>query len=314
MKLNLHRGLALAFTVGLLASCGAAVPANPTAQPGQTAGAETDDPSGGFTFPPFEQPTPAAEGGTPSNTRWRVANLMTRDGEPLDVDVVSQNAQENLQTAYVLRATVPYGEASDFFDPGLAELGGDHYVVMDIRAHGEQTTLISAASRDSMEPNDSATVIVTADELFDQMAPSQMIFFHDLRNFALDAFDPAKGTVIVMAWGVPEPDDGSDGDEYLYAAVGGDSCLPNAQAGDQEFTFGQPIALGTSGLNPMAVDPGSHQLTFHRQDPGEDFAQCQNDAVGPSVPIEVGAGEHVLVLLYGTSVDEMQPLVLPGDE
>jgi hypothetical protein len=302
------RALLVLGVVALTAGCGGALQGLPTPPSG------TPDPAGEFTFPPFEMPTPAAEGGTPSGTRWRVANLLTRGGQPVEVDVVSQNAlSDQFSTLEVLRATVPYGQASEWFDPGLAELGKEIYVSMDFRPRGESQSLVSAGSRGEAEPGDAATVILAADELFDEMSPSQMIFFHDLRNFSLADFDPSMGTVIVSGWGVPASD-GDAQDDYLYAGVGGQHCLVNAQSGEQPFPAGQPISLGSSSISPMAVEPGSHQLTLHPEDAGEDFATCQNDPVGPTIPIEVEAGDHVLVLLYGASVEEMQAIVLAGDD
>jgi hypothetical protein len=66
---------------------------------------------------------------------------------------------------------------------------------------------------------------------------------------------------------------------------------------------------------PMRVEPGSHQLTFHLQAPGEDLASCQTEPLYPAVPIEVAAGEHYELLLF--SMDPggpAQTLFLPGGE
>jgi hypothetical protein len=293
--------LRLAAIAILVAACGAG---GGITGPGSTSPTATGQP--GTTTPP-----PGGQTGTATGAQVRVVNLYSENGQPVEIDVYAQNAiTGQFGRNEVFKAAIPYGQASAPFDPGQADGAdpGKIRVELIVYRHGEhEDSLVAAASHGELEPTGMATLTITADEgLSGEMTAFQSFFFEDLRGFSMENADSSKALLLVNSWAMP------DSDDYLYASIG-DGCLENAFAEESDLTFGQAVQPGSLSFAPMRVDPGAHQLTFHRQAPGEDLASCETEPLYPAVPIDVAANEHDLLYLFTLDPGgPAQTLVLPG--
>ncbi len=250
------------------------------------------------TAPAVLPTTPPSVNEVETGARMRVVNLYQEEGQPVGIDVYSQIwSAGDFGTVEVLKATVPYGQASDWFDPGRANAADEALsVVTNLYRQGDRSRPIAGNASTDFKPGDSTTMIVASDVFVDQPAGSVMLFFHDLREYHVEDLDTTKALLLVSAWGLP------DSDDYLFASVG-DGCLPNALSDDTEFQVGQPVGPGSISFAPMALEPGSHQLTFHGEDAELVLPECNDDPLFPALPIEVAAGQHYLLFVSSPEGD-----------
>lgn len=258
--------------------------------------------------PPTAAPTQALidPGSLPSTgAQTRVVNLYSESGVPVAVDVYAYAYSEaGMGETGALVATVPYGTASDWFNPGLVQspFSTNPYTKIDIYRQGDQSQPLAGVSEFLGSPGTVATIAIWQEE-FTEGQPSawaQTIYASHPTNTVAT---PLAGQALLASnnAGLKAEDE----EPVLFASVG-DGCLESPFGrSDPDIPNAQPVG------NDLVMPVGDHTLTVHESPPGE-LATCDTKALGPGVPVTVAAGDRLLMFPYRLSeTDEVNLLVIP---
>jgi hypothetical protein len=206
-------------------------------------------------------------------------------------------------------ATVPYGQASDWFNPGLV-IGNPFnqapYTKVTIQRHGEAVDPISPLSgtMENLGPGTVSTLVIWQEAVLDEPSELLQTIYSQHPDYEIPEAPPGQGLLITHNGGLK-----AEGEPpFLYASVG-DGCLEHPLA-DPNFPFPQPQPIG----NNLMIPAGDHTLTIHGDLGTGEPNTCEADPVGPGVQISVAPGNRFLVFPYrlpGTT--EIDTLVVPFD-
>lgn len=259
--------------------------------------------------PPTPAPTaPAIDPGAlpPSGGQVRVVNLYSEDGQPVDIDVYgSMWSEAELSQVGVRLATVPYGQASAWFDPGLIQspFGSEPSTVVEIFRAGDRSEPLAAVS-EFLGEGRVTTIAVWQDEVFEGQPGAWTQTIYALHpDYPIPEAPAGQGLLISRDAGLQaeaEP-------PILFASVG-DGCLESPVGrSDPDIPNAQPLG------NDLVIPVGGHTLTVHESPPGQ-LPTCETKALGPGAPLNVAAGDRWLAFPYrlpgGSDVDL---LVIPFD-
>jgi hypothetical protein len=249
---------------------------------------------------------------TPANERFRVVNLYADDSGPVDLDVYGWD-----QTVHAsLLATVPYGQVSEFFDPGIGtdDLGIDSGPHTSFVRHGDELVLYSFNLADvDLDPEPGAVVTILAapgDEFAGTRELGANYLYEDRQGGYPIASPVADGAILRV---MPDALTYTGDARYFYLSVGaGCLAMPDfptvpVRVGGGLSAEGQHESADGTALVPA----GKWTLTAH-PDTGASDPRCDNDAAAPGVPIQVANGQRIFLFPYRAPGDpQLKTLVLP---
>lgn len=263
--------------------------------------------------PPTAGPTQALvdPGSLPSTgARARVVNMYSQNGQPVDLDVYAWTYSDaEMKEVAALVATVPYGQASDWFNPGLAQapFSTEPYTKVTIHRHGEAFDQFDslAGTSEFLGPGTVTTISVWQEELFEgeQGAWLQTIYAEH-PEYQISRAPDGKALLLTRTHGLLAEGDAP----FLYASVG-DGCL-ESPLGRQipDIPNAQPIS------NDLALPVGEHTLTLHDAPFGE-VPTCATKPVGPGAAISAAEGDRLIAFPYRLPDEtDVSLLVLSFDE
>jgi hypothetical protein len=269
-----------------------------TVPPAPTIGPATPEPA-----PPTVDPATLPSTGA----RARFVNLYSENGQRVELDVFAWTyAESGMGEIAALVATVPYGQASDWFNPGLVKSPFDDQpytkVTIERRGDGPRPFGALAGTSEFLGPGTVTTISVWQEVLFDAPAALLQAIYAEHPVNPVPRAPDGQGLIVSRNSGLLAEED----PPILYASVG-DGCLVHPLS-DPSFPSAQPVA------NDLVVPPGEHTLTLH-EEPEGGIPDCTTPAVGAGVPITVAAGDRLLLFAYRLpGAAEVSQLVLPFDE
>lgn len=263
--------------------------------------------------PPTPSPTQLTvdPGSLPSTgARARVVNLFTENDQPVDLEVYAWTYSDaEMREVPALVATVPYGQASDWFNPGLAQtpFSEEPYTKVTIERSGGPRDPFTplAGVGEFLGPGTVTTISVWTEELFeDEFNAWVQTIYAEHPEYEVPDAPEGKGLLVTRLHGLLAEEESP----FLYASIG-DGCLESPLGrSDPEIPNTQPIA------NDLALPLGQHTLTVHEAAALGELPTCADKALGPGVPITVAEGDRLILFPYrlpGTT--EISQLVLPFD-
>lgn len=235
----------------------------------------------------------------------RVVNMYTENGQPVEVDVYAYTWSEaEMIEAAALVATVPYGQASAWFNPGLYQSPIDEAPSTRIQVfrRGDQSNPLVGVG-EFLGPGTVTTIAVWTDEgLGGEAGAWQQTIYAEHPTYPVPEAPAGAGLLVTRNHGLEAAGD----PPILYASVG-DGCLEHPLA-DPSFPFPQPQPIG----NDLAIPAGEHTLTLHAGPPLGEVAECDDKPVGPGIPMSVSPGDRFLFFPYRLpGATELSALVVP---
>jgi hypothetical protein len=262
-------------------------------------------PTGGaLTTPP--PPLSADPGSLPeTGAQTRVVNLYTENGQPVTIDVYGYKwSDADMSQVGALVATVPYGTASAWFNPGVVKspYSDEGETRIEIFRQGDRSDLLAGIGESVGEAGTIATILAWQEEVYEgQPGMWTSVLYAAHPTNPVPSVAPDKAILLGNDGGL----DAEKEPPTLYASVG-DSCLEGSLGrSDPDIPNAQPLG------NELALPMGQHTLTVHDAPIGE-LATCSGKPLGPGVPITVNPGDRLIALPHRlTASDEIELLVLP---
>jgi hypothetical protein len=143
-----------------------------------------------------------------SGARLRLVNLYAEQGQPVDVDIYAFSYSGVADRVAALVASVPYGQASEWFDPGVIERYGTRTTEFAVFRRGEQENPLIPTSAPTVEfePGVWATITLSAGiNLSDEPTPRWSSVYEANPREALPSPQPPAGKALLLARGFGLP-------------------------------------------------------------------------------------------------------------
>jgi hypothetical protein len=239
----------------------------------------------------------------PSGALIRVVNLYNDGtGAPAPIDVYGDYSA----LGAALRS-VPYGTASDWFDPGvLDDQGNAHVSFFPSGKRASDDALIDQS--ETLKGTERITMIVGTGEnkksdgtYFGQI---EILFENSTLN-PLPTAPASKALVVVdllalYRWPGPGPGLGTD---YMYLSVGKD-CLKTLEGEGDQYTGVQPLSPHR-GVSRFSIPSGPQKLSLHSTD------TCTDASPYPDIPINLAPGARSQLVFYSSDYVKLETLLLP---
>ena len=293
LEVVMRRLLSLVAVGALVAACG-----GPTGNNGQSAGTGTAGPGS-----PTDAGGDGGGRGRASGAKVRIVNVYNGGSTAASIDVYA--APWVLSGATPL-LSVPYGTASEFFDPTVSDEQGNMF--LSFYRHGETGNGTEVMSQsETLKGGEVITYVLMSDaEMRDDGTPKLYFqaLFHGSSGDVLTATPkPGDGVILVNMHGlepaVAKPVDG--GSWFLSTGKGCTKAI-----GNDEFTL--DAAWPGDGTR-YEVAPGDYSLSFHPSPVG-DFPDCSTTPRLAGVKVSVVGGATTLVIAYAPSATELKTMVL----
>lgn len=306
----MRRGVVAAAMLALmLAACGGAAPVGngggtvgggTGARSTDQAAEETLDIGGLGSFLPVGGPAMR-----PSGAKFRVLNAYAPlNGDPGPVDVYAGFSVDAADKPLV---TVPYGEISDWFDPGVMDEQGDANVLFYPAGKKEDDDQIMSKS-ETLKGTERVTAFLSSgSSVMDSGARFGQVemIFENATTFPLDTPAPGKAVLIVDAIGLDNTL--SEKDRFWFASTG-TGCLEGVAGSIGNGP--QPVAPGSR--SSLAVEPGSVKVSLHEYPAVTDFLPaCDNASVSGDMPVTLAPGKTTFLFLFSAGKDVLKWLVVP---
>ncbi len=263
--------------------------------------------------PPTVAPTQVTvdPGSLPSTgARARLVNLYTENDQPVDLDVYAWTYSDTeMREVPALVATVPYGQASEWFNPGLAQapFSEEPYTKVTIERSGGPRDPFTpfAGVTEFLGPGTVTTISVWTEETFgDEFGAWVQAIYAEHPDYQVPAAPEGKGLLVTRLHGLLAEEESP----FLYASVG-DGCLESPiERTYPDIPNTQPIA------NDLALPVGQHTLTVHAAGAVGELPTCADKALGPGAPITVAEGDRLILFTYRLpGATDISQLVLPFD-
>ncbi len=245
----------------------------------------------------------------PSGAKVRIINAyVPLSGQPGPIDIYP--AEWVLEGAKPL-ISVPFGTASDFFDPTVSDASGN--MALSAYRSGETGNGNEVASQtETLKGGEIITMIVTTGQNLQSGGDrygGMQVFFSDTSGgvFGQASPEPGKGVVIVSSVGIENIMAKPDA-EHWYLSTG-NGCTKSIGDSQDTLTGNGPGSGATYSLTPGTYSasivsvPGSSQ----------DFPTCTGPSIVGSVPLTVTADRSVLLFIYAAKQGDLKTMVLPLD-
>jgi hypothetical protein len=293
----MQRLLSMVAVGFLLAACGGS-PGGPT----QTGTTGIDDtPTSG----PDATSDGAGPGGRPSGATVRIVNVYNGGDKAASIDVYA--APWVLEGASPL-LTVPYGTATEFFDPTVADDAGDMF--LSFYRHGETGNGNEIMSQtETLKGGEIITYLLMSDaETRDDGTPKLYLqsLYHSPSGGAFDATpEPGKGMLVANMHGIEPAVTAPEGTTW-YLAAGGDGCKKSINDGADTLT-----AAGPGDGSKYVFDAGSYSLSLHPSLPDGSFPDCSTTALISGIDFTAEAGKTSVLVVYAPTATDIKSMVLP---
>jgi hypothetical protein len=287
----MQRFVSLVLAGMVLAACGgSAGDGGPETGTTPTSGSTTD---GGGSGP----------GGRPSGAKLRVVNVY--NGGPTAPSIDVYTAPWVLDGATRL-LNVPYGTATEFFDPTVADDAGDMFLSFYRPGEtGNGTELISQT--ETLKGGEIITYILMSDaESRDDGTPKLYLqsLYHSPDGGFYDATpEPGKGILLVNMHGIEPAVATPEGMNWYLSA--GQGCTRSINDTPDTLT-----ASGPGDGTKFAFDPGTYTLSLHPSTP-DGFPDCSTPALISGITVTITAGTNSVLVVYAVTATDVRSMVLP---
>lgn len=234
----------------------------------------------------------------------RVVNLYSENGQPVEVDVYAYTwSQSEMNEVAALVATVPYGQASDWFNPGLVQspFGDEPFTKVQIFRRGEQVSPLGGVG-EFLGPGTVTTIAIWREEVFEGEPGAWLqTIYAEHPTYPVPEAPVGQGLLVSRDGGLRADDDRP----VIFASVG-DGCLESPFGrSDPDIPSAQPVG------NDLVLPVGEHTLAVHDEPVGE-LPSCETKPLGPGAPIAVAPGDRYLAFPYQLpGATEVNLLVVP---
>jgi hypothetical protein len=277
----------------LVAACGGA------GGPGQTEGTvpATGNPDAS------SGPGGGGPGGRPSGAKVRIVNVYNGGSTAASIDVYA--APWVLEGATPL-LSVPYGTATEFFDPTVADDAGDMF--LSFYRHGETGNGTEVMSQtETLKGGEIITYVLMSDaDTRDDGTPVLQLqsLYHAPGGGTFDATPPpGKGVLIANMHGIEPAVATPDGVSWYLSA--GQGCKKSMNDAADTLT-----AAGPGDGTEYVFDPGDYSLSLHDSAPGA-FPDCSSTPLISGIKATVVADKTMVVVVYAPTATEIKSMVLP---
>ena len=282
--------------VGLLvAACGGGGGTTPT-----SAVASGGTPSTGADA---TSPTVVVPGGRPSNAKVRIVNVYNGGAKAPSIDLFAAPWVDSGATPLL---TVPYGTATDFFDPTVADDQGDMF--LSFYRHGETGNGTEVMSQtETLKGGEIITYVLMSDaETRDDGTPKLYLqsLYHSPTGGQFEATPPpGKGLLLVNMHGIEPAVTAPEGTSWYLSA--GQGCAKGINDGADTLS-----AAGPGDGSIYALDPGDYTLSLHPSAVG-DVPDCSTPALIGGIKVTISAGTTSLVVVYAPTATDLKSILLP---
>jgi hypothetical protein len=288
----MRRLLSLVALGALVIACG-----GPAGNGGPTGAAETLEPGA-----PTDAGGDGGSAGRPSGAKVRIVNVYNGGDAAATIDVYA--APWVLDGATPL-LTVPYGTATEFFDPTVADESGDMF--LSFYRHGQTGNgkeLISQT--ETLKGGEIITYVLMSDvETRDDGTPKLFLqpLFHKPNSTFEATPEPGKGVLLVNMHGIEPAVTIPEGVDWFLSA--GQGCRKSINDAQDTLTAAFP-GDGTE----YVFDPGDYTLSLNPSPP-DAFADCSATALISGVQVTIAAGTKTLLVVYAPTATDLKSIVLP---
>ena len=270
--------------------------------------------SSGGTEPSATAGVPAGGGGLPagqraSGAKVRIVNAYAPlNGDPGPIDVYAAPWAAPGDTPLV---SVPYGTASAFLDPPVADAAGD----MSLSFYWAGTTGNGgqlASQDETLKGGEIITFILTTGDTtqdsgrrFGEIQP----FFRQSSGgtFAQTTPAPGKALLVVDSNGLDQVPPATADSTWYFST--GNGCTKTV--GDDA---GSLTAAGPGGTGTYQLDPGSYTGSIHAYpSDATDLPTCANSPLIGNLAIRAIADRTTILLIYGPKDGDFRTLFIPLD-
>ena len=241
-------------------------------------------------------------GGRPSGAKVRIVNVYNGGTSAPSIDVY---AAPWVDTGATPLLTVPYGTATEFFDPTVADEQGDMF--LSFYRHGETGNGTEVMSQtETLKGGEIITYVLMSDaETRDDGTPK--LYLQSLYHSPTSGFDatpePGKGILIVNMHGIEPAVATPDGTTWYLSAGQGCTKSINDSADTQ-------TAAGPGDGTKYVLAPGDYTLSLHPSMAG-DFPDCSTKALVSGMKVTIAAGTTSVLVVYAPTATEIKSLALP---
>jgi hypothetical protein len=250
----------------------------------------------------------APDGSLPDSTvRIRFANFFSSATGPSAIDVYRDSGQTDASGSpvKVLLATVPYGEVSEWVDPGRVEGPFGFTTFFDIYPAGQTTGSVGVSTTSG--PHMSTLVVVGTTSYEDGTTSISTNHIPEREPEQNSDFNwvPAEGMASIASnMGGLAIAPGADLPQFFVGVDG--ECVLSA-----DFPFLEdPRPIPQAGFERLDIAPGQHAVTIHQGNADGTIAAC-DQPLGGAQTFDFEADRRVHLIVYGNSVSDAQFLLLP---
>lgn len=288
----MRRLLSLVAIGALVAACGGSSGDGPT-NGAETAGPGATTTGGG-----------GGSAGRPSGAKVRIVNVYNGGPTAPSIDVYA--APWVVEGATPL-LTVPYGTATDFFDPTVSDETGNMF--LSFYRHGETGNGVEVMSQtETLKGGEIITYTLMSDhETRDDGTPKLYLqsLYHAPGGGEFDATpEPGTGILLLNMHGVePAITRPPDGESWFLSA--GHGCTK--AIGDKDYSLS---AAGPGDGTMYAFTPGAYSLSLHPSTSGV-IPDCSTPALIAGMKVTIDAGKTTVLVVYAPSATDIKTMVLP---
>ncbi len=259
-----------------------------------------------------QPPDAAGPAGRPSGAKVRIVNTyVPLTGEPGALDVYP--AEWVLEGAKPL-LSVPYGTASDFFDPTVFDDAGD--MALSAYIAGETGNGNEVASQtETLKGGEIITMVVTTgsnEKPNGGRYGGMQVFFHATKGVEFGQPTPAPGKALLVVSTVglelimAKPDD-----QTLYLKIDGAAGCTKA-IGDDQYTL---TGVGPGSSTAFQLDPGTYSAAIYAQPSSSaEPPTCTGTPFVKDIALTVAGDQTTLLEIFGPKESDIRSLVLPLDK
>jgi hypothetical protein len=242
-------------------------------------------------------------GGRPSGAKVRVVNVYNDGtGSPGSIDVYA--APWVLAGAKPL-LSVPYGTATDFFDPTVSDEQGDMF--LSFYRHGQTGNGTELMSQDeTLKGGEVITFVLMSDaEKAADGSPKLYLqaLFHGPRDSFSDATPaPGQGILLVNMHGTEGIVQAPVGTSWFLGA--GTGC--KKAIGDDQYT---QTAAGPGDGTRYAFDPGDLVVSLNPS-AADAGADCSTPPLISGVKVNIVADQTTLLIVYAAAATDIRTMAL----
>ena len=277
-------------------------------------GAASSDSRSGVSTPGAAAGVPAAGAGLsaghrPSGAKVRIVNAYAPlNGDPGPIDVYAAPWAGDGDTPLI---SVPYGTASEYFDPTVSDDAGDMFLSMYwAGTRGNGSELISQT--ETLKGGEVITFIVaTGDSTQDsgRRFGSIQAFFQTASGDALGQSTPAPGKALLFV--------DTNGTENVLTAPDSTTWYFSAGTGCTKAINDDANSLsgaGPGGGGTYQLDPGSYTGSIHAYAKDDStFPTCDNAALVGNLAIKAVSDQTAILLVYAPKDGDLRTLFIPLD-